>query len=148
DVTFGVNKDTRIFFIAEQASPVFTADTTTTLSVTGDSRLGFLGISLPGAAANLNAHLALRLTDTGAVGAPFLVPPVGIAPPASPGKITATEFLVGPLSDIVHADFSGNAAATLPLVASLGDYSKSGTITATWAEITRPSTFVLDTSQI
>lgn len=148
DVTFGVNKDTRIFFIAEQANPVFTADTTTTLNLTGDSRLGFLGISLPGATANLNAHLALRLTDTGADDFPIVVPAVGIDPPASPGKITATELLVGPLSDIVHADFSGNAAAMLPLVASLGDYSKSGTITATWADITKPSTFVLDTSQI
>src|SRR5204862_1722868 len=44
DVTFGVNKDTRIFFVTEQASPVFTADTTTTLNVSGDARLGFLGL--------------------------------------------------------------------------------------------------------
>ena len=33
DVTFGVNKDTRIFFIGTQATSVFTADTTTTLNL-------------------------------------------------------------------------------------------------------------------
>src|SRR5204862_4344835 len=42
DVTFGVNRDTRIFFLTEQANPVFTADTTATLNLAGDSGLGVL----------------------------------------------------------------------------------------------------------
>jgi hypothetical protein len=148
DATFGVNKDTRIFFIKQQSAPVFTAHTTTTLMVSGESRLGFLGLSINGATANLNTDLGLRLTDTGADDLPFVVPAVGFDPPSSPGKIMATELLVGPLSDIFHADFSGFAAASLPLVASLGDYSRAGTLTANWPDVKQPSAFVLDTSQI
>lgn len=85
NVTFGVNKDTRLFFVAEQALPTFTAASTTTVNVTSDARLGFLGLRIAGGAANLNTHLALSLVDSRTDDLPIVLPAVGFDPPASPG---------------------------------------------------------------
>ncbi|MDZ4819489.1 MAG: hypothetical protein SGJ20_11000, partial [Planctomycetota bacterium] len=69
-------------------------------------------------------------------------------PPPSPGKITATELLVGPFSDIFHADFTGSAAATMPLVASLGNFNSSGMLRISWPDVKQASTYTVDTSEI
>ncbi len=149
DLTFGVAKDSGLFFIEDKAGPVFTVSGTVTTDIDLATKLGFLGVTITDGMASMAASLALDLRDTNADDAAVVVPEVGFDPPASPGKITQTELTLAAIPAIVTASLTGNASASLPLTATVGaDYSRSGTLAVSWPNLAVPASFTLDTSQI
>jgi hypothetical protein len=146
--TFGVNKETKIFFVETAAGPELTADTTVALNLNSAGRMGFLGITVAGATATLNTHFALDVLDTAFDDLLLFIPAVGFDPPDSPGKLTTTELLMSPLAGIAQADFSGTASVALPMTTLLGNLSRSGTLRATWADVKDACKVVLDKSEV
>ncbi len=143
DITFGVSKADGTFFIVDSGSPVLSGSATVTTDINVAARLGFLDVSVNHGTATLNAGVAVTLVDP------------ALDNPASPGKITGNEIGNAPVADLVSVAFTGaggtgnpSLSAALPLSATLGTFTRSGTLTVTWANLLSPSTIALDTSPI
>ncbi|HZL38153.1 MAG TPA: right-handed parallel beta-helix repeat-containing protein, partial [Tepidisphaeraceae bacterium] len=134
NITFGVDSSGNFFIVDPGTTPVFQATLTTSANLNAAATLGFLGVNITNGTAAITGSVALALHD-----------PQTDNPP-TPGIISANEFSPQNLATLASASVSGSATASLPLSTTL--FPDTATLTASWPDITQPSTFNLDTSQI
>ena len=127
------------FFIVESATPVLAATVTLTANINLGAQLGFLDVNITGGTASFDAQIAIGMVD-----------PMTDSP-ASPGKITGMEISEALLTSLFDLDFTGSggtgtpsAMITLPLSATLGTFSRSGTLVINWTDLNSPSTITVD----
>ncbi|MGA2499268.1 MAG: hypothetical protein ABSH20_16130, partial [Tepidisphaeraceae bacterium] len=131
NVTFGVNTANQ-FFIVDTGSPVLNASVAATAALSGNTNLGFLGVTITGGTAGITGSATLALKD-----------PQTDNPP-TPGIISSTEMTGANLNAMAAPVVSGTATASLPLTTNLPALSAvSGTLGVSWANITQAQTFTL-----
>src|SRR6185437_6595561 len=139
DVTFGLDTGTGNFYMlssAQAGKPLFTATANVSTTINADASLGFLGVHITNGTASLsNAGVTVNLTDPNTSN--------------STGIITSDELTTTSITSLLSAAVTGSASLSLPLSTTLASLSSNdGTLSASWSNITDPSTLSVDTSQI
>ena len=148
NVTFGVDKGTGTFFVADDDAALLTVTASATLDADAAARLGIAGVGVNNGTATLTANLAVALNDPNTDDATGVIEPLGFDPPPSPGMITTSEFSTAPVADMTELSLTGSANLTLPLTLNVGIFSRSGTLVLDWADVGDIESFTADTSQI